>query len=385
MYINNFFYQIFKQITRMFIKISSGKLLKVIEISKKELVIELKKLIQKELDVDVSKQKLFFSGKLLDDNTPVYKYDVKEGYVIQLIQMDNIPEPIQEKPEKEKQKKVITETSLSDYYKLGELVEVLDNDGSWYEGEITEISQEANKENSDDNILLPPISVYKILYEKDENQIEKDLKLEEFRPRSIHPVDISKIKIRQTLHLNYNLKHPSAWGKWYDFFVDEICRGKNMSIIGKIKLKKNEVKENIKLDLGIFEGSIFTIREHVKLSERRKDFDVGAKPIFCENCKRNRTMKCKDCGCFVCGSRSFPEKTIVCDECQHGFHIFCLKPPLKEVPEQDDWYCNNCKNEDEIVKAGETIKTKRGITADNSKSKRLVADFLVPKQHQNEL
>lgn len=29
---------------------------------------------------------------------------------------------------------------------------------------------------------------------------------------------------------------------------------------------------------------------------------------------------------------------ILCDECDYGYHITCLNPPLKSVPEDDEWY-----------------------------------------------
>lgn len=31
-----------------------------------------------------------------------------------------------------------------------------------------------------------------------------------------------------------------------------------------------------------------------------------------------------------------------CDDCLGGFHLKCLKPPLKEVPE-GDWICQFCE------------------------------------------
>lgn len=34
-------------------------------------------------------------------------------------------------------------------------------------------------------------------------------------------------------------------------------------------------------------------------------------------------------------------KLLLCDGCDHGYHIYCLEPPLKAVPERD-WYCDRC-------------------------------------------
>jgi len=47
----------------------------------------------------------------------------------------------------------------------------------------------------------------------------------------------------------------------------------------------------------------------------------------------------------------------MCDECDNAYHIYCLNPPLKALPEEDEWFCPLCKNDDtEIVKAGEKLK-----------------------------
>lgn len=361
---------------KMFIKVFSVKGTKPIEVSKKQLISELKELIEIHLDIEKEKQKLFYSGKLLEDKTPIYKYNIKDGHVVQLIEAsDPIPESKVEKVKKSKNSRGVSEISLSMYYNLGDFIEYQEPDGSWVEGEITEIFQEGNNENTDDNTVNEPICIYKVVHKVDENTIEKELKLEEFRPRSIFNFDLTKLKIRQTLHLNYNIEQPQAWGKWYDFYIDEIKNRKNFSVTGHLLLCNGKKKDNITVQLLSQENSIFSIRNHVKISERDKNFDVGAKPIFCDNCQRNKSLKCRSCGCSICGGRNDPDKTIVCDECQWCFHIYCLKPPLKTIPEEDDWYCSECKNENELVKIGETVKTTRGAKADKSKSKRLYKSF----------
>ena len=44
---------------------------------------------------------------------------------------------------------------------------------------------------------------------------------------------------------------------------------------------------------------------------------------------------------------------MICNKCQYNFHLNCVK--LKEVPD-GDWYCSDCKNDDDIIKAGESLK-----------------------------
>ena len=55
---------------------------------------------------------------------------------------------------------------------------------------------------------------------------------------------------------------------------------------------------------------------------------------------RDRTIPAS-LACRVCGSKARAASMLVCDHCNQGYHMSCLQPPLKEVPE-GDWYCPNC-------------------------------------------
>ncbi|XP_037534841.1 lysine (K)-specific demethylase 5Ba [Nematolebias whitei] len=45
--------------------------------------------------------------------------------------------------------------------------------------------------------------------------------------------------------------------------------------------------------------------------------------------------------CLVCGSGSAEDRLLLCDGCDDSYHIFCLIPPLHEVP-KGDWRCPKC-------------------------------------------
>lgn len=45
--------------------------------------------------------------------------------------------------------------------------------------------------------------------------------------------------------------------------------------------------------------------------------------------------------CQVCRRVSDPDKMLLCDECNGGTHMFCMKPKMKKVPE-GNWYCARC-------------------------------------------
>ena len=67
-----------------------------------------------------------------------------------------------------------------------------------------------------------------------------------------------------------------------------------------------------------------------------------------------------DTVCEICHSPEDWKGMLLCDNCDQGYHMSCLSPPLKTVP-SDDWYCANClfarnaDNTDEKV-AGNPVK-----------------------------
>ncbi|CAH2094856.1 unnamed protein product [Euphydryas editha] len=45
--------------------------------------------------------------------------------------------------------------------------------------------------------------------------------------------------------------------------------------------------------------------------------------------------------CRVCRRRTDPDNMLLCDGCNKGHHLYCLKPKLTKVPE-GDWFCDQC-------------------------------------------
>ena len=45
---------------------------------------------------------------------------------------------------------------------------------------------------------------------------------------------------------------------------------------------------------------------------------------------------------FICSLLGNEDEMLLCDGCDRGFHMSCLKPPLKNVP-KGDWFCKDCK------------------------------------------
>ncbi|CAG8674335.1 18696_t:CDS:2, partial [Acaulospora morrowiae] len=64
----------------------------------------------------------------------------------------------------------------------------------------------------------------------------------------------------------------------------------------------------------------------------------------CEKCYGLRKQFCKFCGCFKCERKVDPAHILLCDgNCGNGYHTYCLKPPIDEIP-SGNWYCDKCRS-----------------------------------------
>lgn len=45
--------------------------------------------------------------------------------------------------------------------------------------------------------------------------------------------------------------------------------------------------------------------------------------------------------CEICKKGEDDDNIIICDKCNKGFHLYCLKPILPSVP-SGDWFCDRC-------------------------------------------
>ncbi|KAH7543810.1 hypothetical protein ACOSP7_031403 [Xanthoceras sorbifolium] len=63
-----------------------------------------------------------------------------------------------------------------------------------------------------------------------------------------------------------------------------------------------------------------------------------------------------DVCCEKCGSGDFPAELILCDKCDKGYHLFCLRPILLSVP-KGSWFCPSCSKH-KIPKSFPLVQTK---------------------------
>ncbi|XP_063919473.1 bromodomain adjacent to zinc finger domain protein 2B-like isoform X4 [Zophobas morio] len=68
---------------------------------------------------------------------------------------------------------------------------------------------------------------------------------------------------------------------------------------------------------------------------------VSSSDVF--NKLRARKYNSKLSNCQFCHSGDNEDKLLLCDGCDKGYHTYCFKPKMENIPE-GDWYCHECMN-----------------------------------------
>lgn len=264
-------------------------------------------------------------------------------------------QPIIEKSEEKVDEKEID--AESKFYKIGDEIDCIDASiSSWFEAKILKILKKGNdllyKVQWDSSDAADDIDPFNI----EENKI---------RPRAWKILSFDDLKVGQKVMLNHNLEEPGEVGNWYDFTISKIKITKiAKKLQGTLHIGNDtELLKNYTIEVT---GDIYDIEKPIPLNERndqliksRVSLDRRILPAKCNYCKDNPKKICKECNCRICGKKKDPHLTLLCDECDDAYHLACLKPRLKKLPE-DDWYCPKCKrNENEVIKIGEKIKSKK--------------------------
>nr|CAH7747231.1 unnamed protein product [Callosobruchus chinensis] len=245
-----------------------------------------------------------------------------------------------------------SDAGISEHYTIGDYVDVQLDNGAWYEAQIIKITAtDTNLEYFEDEFGLI-FTVKSAPYVED---FQIDVMFHEIRPKSFYAYKISELEREMVVMVNYNIENPKALGHWYDFIIEEISRTSNIRgtiLLGGLKMPITGCYLNRK-------HKIMRIEKPMKHSEKSSEvitYQPREYPYNCEKCKDILERKCKYCSCCICGHKEDWQSTILCDECDDGYHLTCLKPPLESVP-QEEWYCPECKNDNsEIVRAGERLK-----------------------------
>ncbi|XP_063837600.1 E3 ubiquitin-protein ligase UHRF1-like [Ostrinia nubilalis] len=234
------------------------------------------------------------------------------------------------------------------------------------------IDKDLKIENS--NNVTDANLLYKVQLDSDEEDSNLYCKLKDIRPRARKEIDVADLKAGQKVMINHNTDEPLEKGYWYDFKVDEIKKLRtSYELIGTLYLGADAVPQN---DTRVkVHDKIFSVEEVVPLDQRTEEYkkmmvtppEKRALPLNCLTCRDDEDAPCKDCGCYLCSGKEFPEKIVLCDECNNGYHMNCLSPPLKELPEED-WYCPSCKRDPtDVVAPGAAKQAKKTSASKTSR------------------
>ncbi|XP_072030944.1 zinc finger protein ubi-d4-like isoform X2 [Amphiura filiformis] len=63
---------------------------------------------------------------------------------------------------------------------------------------------------------------------------------------------------------------------------------------------------------------------------------------------RSYRWQCIECkSCHLCGTSDNDDQLLFCDDCDRGYHMYCLTPPISSPPE-GSWSCELCKAETDV-------------------------------------
>ncbi|KYB25736.1 E3 ubiquitin-protein ligase UHRF2 [Tribolium castaneum] len=317
-------------------------------------IFELQKIIHSKLDVDVSAQKLYYGGKELVADSSIRDYNIHDGDVIWLMRTSENPAKKKKYDDETKKIRELKNCS-SAYYKIGDLVDVMYSEfGAWFEAKIIEILVDQNNDNAEENLI------FKVVMDRNEETAPITVTFNNVRPRAKYIYSFSELQNEMIVFVNYNIEEPTKRGYWYDFKITNINREKN-TLEGNLIMGLS--REAVVHDCIVkFVDEVMKIEQPTLITNRKietnEEIPLRKLPPYCSKCKDVSTRDCKECSCRICGRKTYISILIICDECQCSYHVFCLNPPLENVPLDEEWYCPNCKrDENEIVRAGEKLKT----------------------------
>ena len=85
--------------------------------------------------------------------------------------------------------------------------------------------------------------------------------------------------------------------------------------------------------VALLEGS-----DAARIEEQQKNIAHCPLPILDGNMYPERFYRGPSLHCRVCGTRRRATKMVICDTCNHGYHLWCLDVPLLRVPDEV-WQC----------------------------------------------
>uniref|UniRef100_A0A8C2PVV7 E3 ubiquitin-protein ligase UHRF n=1 Tax=Cyprinus carpio TaxID=7962 RepID=A0A8C2PVV7_CYPCA len=356
---------------------------RVDSLSKLTKVDELRVKIAELFNVEAERQRLFYRGKQMEDGHTIFDYNVGLNDIVQLLvrqKLSSVPLPKDKEAElsdsdsgcgsaQSESDKSSThgesdgqgagtsgQTDTPDlidpgfgFYKINEFVDARDlNMGAWFEAQIVNVTKTTKSSSEDGGSDEEEEIIYHVKYEDYPENGVVQLRGKDVRPRARTVYQWHQLEKGMIVMVNYNPDEPKERGYWYDAEIQRKRETRTQrEVYGKILL--GEAGDSLNDCRIMFVTEIYKIEE--------PGCSEGSNGPECKVCKDDPKKNCRMCNCHVCGVKQDPDKQLLCDECDMAFHTYCLNPPLTTIPEDEDWYCPECRNDaSEVVLAGEKLK-----------------------------
>ncbi|CAN8201335.1 unnamed protein product [Coccothraustes coccothraustes] len=367
--------------------------------------------------VEPQRQRLFYRGKQMEDGHSLFDYSVGLNDIVQLLVRQSpavLPAGGKEKDpelsdtdsgcgsgpsesdksshngeaalELEGQPGTAAPPGWSDpgfgLYKIHDLVDARDTDmGAWFEATVVNVTRKKPTSGSAESCTDPdqPTAVpeedviYHVKYDDYPENGVVQMSSGNVRARARTILKWQQLEVGQVVMVNYNPDEPKERGFWYDA---EILQKRETKMTRELnaKILLGEAGDSLNDCTIILVDEIYKIEEPGTASPISAGTPKRQSGPVCKACKDNPNKTCRVCACHICGGKQDPDKQLMCDECDMAFHIYCLKPPLSRIPDDEDWYCPECRNDaSEVVLAGEKLKEskkKQKMASANSSSRR---------------
>ncbi|NWH38803.1 UHRF1 ligase, partial [Chloropsis hardwickii] len=267
-------------------------------------------------------------------------------------------------------------------YKINDLVDARDTDmGAWFEATVVNVTRKKPTSGSAGSCTDPgqPTAVpeedviYHVKYDDYPENGVVQMSSGNVRARARTILKWHQLEVGQVVMVNYNPDEPKERGFWYDA---EILQKRETKMTRELnaKILLGEAGDSLNDCTIILVDEIYKIEEPGTASPISSGTPKRQSGPVCKACKDNPNKTCRVCACHICGGKQDPDKQLMCDECDMAFHIYCLNPPLSRIPDDEDWYCPECRNDaSEVVLAGEKLKEskkKQKMASANSSSRR---------------
>jgi len=356
----------------------------MITVSKLTSVSEVKDMVKEKMKVGIELQRLFFQGKQLENEYSLFDYNVKVNDIVQLMvrqplgesQKDNLPKTELSKDNKEKEvskeeepEEILKVTDAeSDLFEVGEKVDCRDEEtGAWFEAKIERITVNDSVRGSDG-------LAYQVMFEGYEEDMDAvKVKVAQLRPRAKTILKFVDLDLKQDIFVNYNIENPKERGFWYDARVTGWkCTSTNKSLVVTLQGPGRGETKDCSI---VFIDEVMKIEAPKKIASTVVDISGNGDTAAvvpsggdgsCKGCGDKPARKCRECGCRKCGGKEDANNQILCDECDAAYHLRCLG--MTTLPTDDEWFCPECKNDDNIVGGKvKMAKKKAGPAGDSNR------------------